>query len=202
MSVDVNALRSFLVQSPRAAKILITSGDGEQKEVVPPKGVGGVTWAGVARSIATLDPARVELFDAEDKLIRAQSFDATSIAKGEVLPDILARDAESARIAMFAKHIADAYRFSVETAFQKMVDIFERLDARQERVERRLEHAENAYRKMMQQSVDDALDQADEVAKEAEAAKADPLAGLVSSFVGGMAQGGSQEPPNGKASKP
>ena len=97
MAFDVNALRSFLVQSPRPAKILVTCGDGDQKEVTPPKGVGGVTWAGLARSIETLDPAKVELFDADDKLLRAQRFDAALPDPETALPEVLKRDAESAR---------------------------------------------------------------------------------------------------------
>ncbi len=201
MSLDVNALRSFLVSSPRPAKILITSGDGVQQEVLPPKGVGGVTWAGVARSIETLDPAIVELFDADEKLIRAQRFDAATSSTPEgVLPDILKRDAESARLALFAQLLAGAYKFSVETAFQKMVDIFERLDQRQERVERRLEHAEGQYRKLMQDRVDEAMEEAEEVAKAADENKADPLGAIVQSFVGGASQGRAQATPpvNGK----
>lgn len=201
MSLDVNAIRSFLVASPRPAKILLTSGDGEKQEVVPPKGVGGVTWAGVARSIETLDPAMIELFDGDDKLIRAQRFDAHVKGDSSVLPAILERDAESARLALFAKLLAEAYRFSVETAFQKMVDIFERLDNRQDRVEKRLEHAETAYRRVMQDRVDDAFEDAEALAKEAEAAKGNPLTGLVESFMGG-AQQGAADKSNGKAAKP
>jgi hypothetical protein len=196
---DVNALRSFLVASPRPAKILVTSGDGEQQEVLPPKGVGGVTWAGVARTIETLDPASVECFDAEDKLIRAQRFDA-QVKDGPELPAVLARDAESARVALFAQHIAAAYRFSVETAFTKMVEMFERSDARQERLEARLERVEGAYRRTMQERIDEAFDEAEEAAKQAEAQQNDPSAALVQSFLGGAAQGVSQKStPNGKA---
>ena len=106
MSFNLNELRSFLVQSPRPAKILVTCGDGDTKEILPPKGVGGVTWAGVARSIETLDPAKVELFDADDKLLRAQRFDAQLPDVETALPEILKRDAESARIALFAQLIA------------------------------------------------------------------------------------------------
>lgn len=196
---DVNALRSFLVASPRPAKILVTSGDGEQQEVLPPKGVGGVTWAGVARTIETLDPASVECFDAEDKLIRAQRFDAQT-KDGPELPAALARDAESARVALFAKHIADAYRFSVETAFTKMVEMFERSDARQERLEARLERVEGAYRRTMQERIEEAFDEAEEAAKQVEAQANDPAAAIMQSFIGGAAQGAAAQkpPPNGK----
>lgn len=194
---DINALRSFLVASPRPAKILVTSGDGEQQEVLPPKGIGGVTWAGVARSIDTLDPSKVECFDAEDKLIRAQNFDAQT-KDGPELPAVLARDAESARVALFAQHIAAAYKFSVETAFTKMVEMFERSDARQERLEARLERVEGAYRRTMQERIDEAFDEADAVAKEAEEQKADPAAAIMQSFMGGAAQGAAQKTPNGK----
>jgi hypothetical protein len=196
---DVNALRSFLVASPRPAKILVTSGDGEQQEVLPPKGVGGVTWAGVARTIETLDPASVECFDAEDKLIRAQRFDA-QVKDGPELPAVLARDAESARVALFASHIAAAYKFSVETAFTKMVEMFERSDARQERLEARLERVEGAYRRTMQERIDEAFEEAEEAAKQVEAQQADPATAIMQSFMGGAAQGVAQKStPNGKA---
>ncbi len=196
--IDVNALRSFLVASPRPAKILVTTGDGEKQEILPPKGLGGVTWAGVARSIETLDPVVVECFDEETKLIRAQRFDAgTKDTPEGAIPEILKRDAESARLALFAQLLSQAYKFSVETAFTKMVDIFERLDARQERVERRLEHAEGQYRKVMQDRVEEALDEADEIAKQAEQTKADPAAAIMQTFMGAAQQGA-----NGKVAKP
>jgi hypothetical protein len=198
MALDVNALRSFLVASPRPAKILVTSGDGEQKEILPPKGIGGVTWAGVARSIETLDPSTVELFAADDKLIRAQRFDAT--VKGDVtaeLPAILARDAESARVALFAQHIAAAYKFSVEVAFTKFVEMFERLDRRQELIEARLERTEREYRRAMEDKIADALEDAEEAAKQAAQQQTDPAAALVQTFMGGVAAG-----QNGKGAKP
>lgn len=202
MAIDVNLLRTFLVQSPRPTKILVTSGDGEAKEILPPKQSGGITWAGLARSIETLDPVKVELFDGEDKLIRAQRFDAATAEAAAELPAILARDAESARVALFASHIAAAYKFSVETAFTKMVEMFERSDARQERLEARLERVEGAYRRTMQERIDEAFEEADEVAKQAEANKADPLPGIVQSFIGGAMQGQAEQrpPPNGKKS--
>lgn len=196
MGVDVNALRSFLVQAPRPSRILVTSGDGEEKEIAPPKGIGGVTWAGLARSIETLDPVKLELFDATDKLLRAQRFDAQPGGDSTELPEILKRDAESARIAMFASHIANAYKFSVETAFTKMVELTERLDARLERMEIRLERTEANYRRAMQERIDEAFEEADEAAKHAEAAQNDPAAALVQSFIGGAAQ--AQHPPNGR----
>jgi hypothetical protein len=200
MALDVNALRSFLVASPRPAKILVTSGDGEQKEILPPKGVGGVTWAGVARSIETLDPSTVELFDPNDKLIRAQRFDAATrvdSATTAALPEILARDAESARVALFAQLLAQAYKFSVDTAFTKFVEMFERLDRRQELIEARLERTEREYRRAMEDKIADALEDAEEAAKQAEQQQADPAAALVQTFMGGVSAA-----QNGKGAKP
>lgn len=207
MSIDINALRSFLVQSPRPTKILVTSGDGEEKQIAPPKGVGGITWAGLARSIETLDPAKVELFDADDKLIRAQRFDAQVANSETELPEILKRDAESARIALFAQLIAGAYKFSVETAFTKMVELTERLDSRLERMEVRLERAETQYRREMQSRIDEAFDEAEETAKAAQAQQADPAAALVQTFLGGVQQGREEQTvppqqPNGKRARP
>lgn len=202
MAFDVNTLRSFLVQSPRPAKILVTCGDGETKEILPPKAVGGITWMGLARSIETLDPAKVELFDASDKLIRAQRFDAGALPDVESsLPEILKRDAESARIALFAQLIASAYKFSVETAFTKMVELTERLDSRLERMEVRLERAETQYRKEMADRINEAFEEAEEVAKEAEQAVANPATNLMQAFMQGAAQGQTATPPappNGK----
>lgn len=193
MGVDVNLLRSFLIQTPRPSKILVTSGDGEEKEILPPKQSGGITWVNLARSIETLDPVKVELFDAEGKMLRAQRFDAAMAETTAELPAILARDAESARVALFASHIAAAYKFSVETAFTKMVEMFERSDARQERLEARLERVEGAYRRTMQERIDEAFDEANEAAKEVEAQKENPLAGIVQSFVGGMQTGQTEQ---------
>jgi hypothetical protein len=201
MAFDVNALRSFLVASPKPAKILVTCGDGEAKEILPPKGVGGITWAGVARSIETLDPAKVELFDADDKLLRAQRFDAALPDAETTLPEVLKRDAESARLVVFAQLIATAYKHSTETAFTKMVDIFERLDARQARVENRLEHAEAQYRRIMQDRVDEAFEEAEEAAKAAEEQQQQAQGDPAKVFLAAMAQGAQARPappPNGK----
>jgi hypothetical protein len=203
MALDMQALRTFLIAAPRPAKILVTGVNGEQQEVLPPpkgiSGVHGVTWASIARSIETIDPAIIELFDADNKLIRAQRFDVKTNGAETEMPAILARDAESARVALFAQHIANAYRFSVETAFTKLVEMFERSEARQERVETRLERVEGAYRRTMQERIDEAFDEADEVAKQAAAQQADPGAAILQSFMGGAAQGAAQRStPNGK----
>lgn len=203
MSLDVASIRSFLVASPKPAKILITSGDGERQEVLPPKGVGGVTWAQVARSIEALDPAKLELFDAQDRLIRAHAFDAnmgrsSSDPTVAELPEILKRDAESARLALFGKLLADAYRFSVDTAFTKMVELTERLDERQARTESRLERVEASYRRAMQDKIDDALDEAEEATETAQANAANPLGAMVEQFVAGATQGQQDKTTNGK----
>jgi len=195
----VNVLRSFLVMSPRATKILVTNMAGIQQEIAAPsKAAGGVTWAAIARTIETLDPAVVELFDADDKILRAQRFD-TPAARGEVastLPAILERDAESARIAHFANLIAAAYRFSVETAFVKFVEIVERLDRRQELLEIRLERSERDYRRAMQEKIDEALDEAEQVTRAAEEQGGDPIKSIIQEFAQGVAQGATA--PNGK----
>lgn len=198
--LDVNALRSFLVALPRPTKILVTTMNDEKQEVLPPKnGRGGITWAGVSRSIEALNPAVVELFNETDQLLRAMRCDAKVVTPAEELPAILARDAESARVALFARHIADAYKFSVETAFTKLVEMFERLDRRQELLEVRLERTEREYRRAMQEKIDDAFEEAEEAAKEAAAQQADPAAAIVSSFLGGVGQGqAAPQAPNGK----
>jgi hypothetical protein len=208
MILDVTAIRTFLVAAPRPAKIQVTSIDGDKTEIQTPKGPG-VSWASVARSIETIDPVSIELFDETGTLIRAQRLDGlgkdSGPVVGGVLPDILARDAESARLALFAQLISQAYRFSVETAFTKMVEIFERLDARQDRVEKRLEHAEAQYRRVMAERVDAALDEAEATAREAEESKADPAGALLQTFIGGVTQGAAAAPNgggNGKAAKP
>jgi len=199
MGLDVNVLRSFLVQTPRATKILVTNTAGVQQEIAAPsKAAGGVTWAAIARTIETLDPSVVELFDHEDKIIRAQRFD-TPAARGEApstLPAILERDAESARIAHFANLIAAAYRFSVETAFVKFVEIVERLDRRQELLEVRLERSERDYRRAMQEKIDEALEEAEQVARAAEEGQGNPIQNIVEEFAKGVAQGATA--PNGK----
>lgn len=205
MRLDSGAIRSFLVATPKPAKILITSGDGEKQEVLPPKGIGGVTWAQVARSIEALDPAKLELFDSQDRLIRAHAFDAnlgrnSSDPTVAELPEILKRDAESARLALFGKLLADAHRFAVEKAFDKIVELVERLDDRQARTEARLERVEGAYRRAMQEKIDDALDEAEEATEAAQQSAQNPLGAMVEQFVAGQAQG-QQDKANGKGNR-
>lgn len=203
MALDLNQLRSFLIQAPRPSRILVTCGDGEQKEIAAPKGGSGTTWSGIAKSIEVLDPAKLELFNATGELLRAQGFDAMGAINGDVrpteLPEILKRDAESARLVIFAQLLADAHKFTIGVAFSKMVEIAERSDARLERVEQRLERAEAQYRREMQSKLDEAFDEVEEAAKEAEQVKENPIMGLAQSFLGGMASGsGGASPPNGK----
>lgn len=194
MAHDVNAIRSFLVQTPKPEKILVQCANGEEKELTAPKGVGGVTWAALARSIETLDPVKVELYDVSDKMLRATRFDSLPTKAETELPAVLARDAESARMVVFANLLSQAYKFSVEIAFTKMVELMERVETRGERMEVRLERMETTYRREMQARIDEAFEDADEAAKAAEQTKADPATALVQTFMGGLTQGQQETP--------
>lgn len=215
-NIDEKKFRTFLLEAPRASRIVVRTAD-DTHEIAPAGGDHGSsrghTWAAVARSIIALGPECVEIYDTQDKLVRAMRFDdeaETEKQRNLSLGIPLNADPETARFVLFSKLHAEAYRFATETAFSKMVELFERVTERSMAIEARLERTEAAYRRTMNDQLQDAYDEA--LALKAEAAAQgrevhanDPLsrlAALGESFLGGMQ--GAQKPrlPNPQPSSP
>lgn len=166
---------------PRPAIVRVTSANGEtQKLTVVP----GAVWVGIAESIRALQPDLIEALDATGGFLRAvrpaemahdkEDDEAAAVSS-------LAADPENARLITFAKLLAEAYKHSTETAFNKMVDLFEAVNRRSESLEKSLE----ATQRILQRTV------TAEIAQNA----ADPAAGgsvleqLLAAFLSGQQQG-------------
>lgn len=205
--MDEKEIRSFLVANPRGAKILVRTSDDEVREFSSPNG-RGVTWAHVARSIDALEHVYLELQDEEGKVLRAtkttgDKADAVKSAPAAVIHS----DPETARLAAFAAHLADAYKFSSGLAFTKIVELAQMQNERMQAIETRLERTEANYRREMKERLDEAFERAEELADEAEEkAKqptGDPLTEFAQQFVAGRQEARAPAPaeppkPNGK----
>lgn len=182
-------VRSFLVSTPRPAKIVVRTEEDEVHELGPAK--GGQSWSSIARSIIALGPKSIEVYNAADKVERAMRCDdedekpATEIA----IPSALSSDPETARLTHFANLLFRAQQFSTEVAFGKMVEVFEMVSEQWTATNSRLERVETAYRRTLQDQLRDEYERVAEMKAEAEAGGTQsPLETLAEAFAGGMAQ--------------
>lgn len=161
-------LRGWLLQKPHAALIRVTT-DGDVEEIKPTK-----SWAKIAATIAALEPDLVQCFDAGGKLLRATRFEADAApprkrpgSDAPTLPDVIAQDPQAALLTHFASLLHRAYEHSTQTAFEKMVELFERMNERSDSIEQRLERAEAHARRLRDDQVQDAFERAEEIASAA-----------------------------------
>lgn len=196
--MNLKALRSWLLTRPRGTTVTLKTGDKVQQ-------VGIETdqnWSKLAETIESIGPDAIEVYAADGKLIRATRADAfddedDTAAEEEAVKRIKAQsDAESARFDSFANHIANAYKFATEIAFERMVDLFAAVNRRSEALEKSLDATHRLLGKAYQEQVDTALEQAE---------NADPVTNMVGAFIQGATQAGIEgaaKPPaksNGKA---
>jgi hypothetical protein len=165
-------------------------------------------WTKLAESVETIDPDTLEVYAADGKLIRAakrsnfEDPDGEEETENEAVKRIkAAADAETERFRIFSDHIAQAYRFATEVAFERMVDLFAAVNRRSESLEKSLEATHRLLGKAYQEQVDTALEQAE---------NQDPLSNLVGAFVQGSSQAAMEQavkvapnapPPNGSNGK-
>lgn len=180
-------IRSFLVQTPRPAKIVVRTLEDEQHELGPAK--GGVSWTGIARSIVALGPKSIEVYSESGKLERAtRCDDDDEKPAAEVgIPPALSTDPETARLTHFANLLFRAQQFSTEVAFSKMVEVFEMVSEQWTATNSRLERVETAYRRTLQDQLQDEYERVAELRAEAEkGGTQSPLETLAEAFTGGM----------------
>lgn len=182
--MNEKALRTFLVGQPRPAKILVRV-DGDQTHELAPAGPGR-TWASIAQTIDSLDPEAVELYDDTGRLVRATKFEETreKAFAGDGL-GVPGADSETARLTHFANLLYRATEFSTTLAFTKMVELFERVNDRSAAIEERLERAERAYHRALNEQIQRAFDDAASSA----ATTVDPEAPLGDQMVASLLQG-------------
>jgi hypothetical protein len=144
------AIRRFLLRQPRPARLRLTLSTGDVQEM----NFAGASklqaeWSKVAESIAAIGPELIEVLTAEGSLARAvrPAAEPSASDSGPDPPKVLSDDPETARLTHFANLIHRAYEHSTVVAFGKLVELVERIDARSDSIEQRLERTESAYRK-------------------------------------------------------
>lgn len=179
--MNVRALRSWLLIRPRAASLKLKIGEKTQEILTD----SDQNWARLADSIEVLAPDTIEAYAADGRLLRAtkgEAFDDEDEAANEEAAlnrAKLAADSETERYRVFADHIAGAYKFATEIAFERMVDLFAAVNRRSEMLEKSLEQTHRLLGKAYQEQVDQALEHA---------GNADPITELVGAFVQGNGQ--------------
>lgn len=183
-------LRNWLIQQPKPVKVRVTDENGEVKEILCAKR----PIVRIAESIVAIGPDLIECLGPNDELLRAyrssNEAEFTSTAAPPV-PTSLAADPGAAQLGYFASLIHRAYEHSTELAFNKLIELVERMDQRSEAIERRLERAETAYRREQSERIDDLWERAEEVAANG-GSKEKILETLLTSMMQGRA---AQHPP-------
>jgi hypothetical protein len=156
------SLRAWLLRAPHASLIRVTR-DGDTSFVAKSN-----KWSKTADTLHALQAELIECLDAEGKVLRAirPAEEHDPDATAPETPQVLATDPNAAMLTHFANLLHRAYEHSTNVAFEKMVELVERLDSRSESVERRLERTEAAYRRTVQQQIDDAVERAEEIAEQ------------------------------------
>lgn len=205
------AIRKFLVQTPRPAFVRIAGGDaGEDTE---PLKCSGRSWVKLADTIAAMQPELVQCLDKDQKLLRAMrpELELTQ-SEGAPTPAGLQDNPDALLLTHLANLVHRAYEHSTQIAFDKMVEVFERMNDRSEGIEARLERTEARMRRAEQDRLDDLHAEAEERAEAAAAAAAEATASggnakdaILTSLLGGMFMGGKPPPAaaaagNGKGS--
>jgi hypothetical protein len=146
-------IRGWLLCQPRPVSLRITNEDqaAHTLEIKP-----GQSWAQTAESVHALKPELIEALDDDGKLIRAvRPGDVESdeeADESEGIP-VLANDPESARLMMFARLIADAYKHSTDVAFARLADLLEVVNNRATSLERTVD---SLNRLMVRQAMESA----------------------------------------------
>jgi len=190
-------IRAWLLQQPRAASLRVQTGK-ERQEIA----VAGQSWAKLAATIEAMQADRIEALDVGGNILRAvRPADVDDVEQeAPALPELIqppptAYDPETVRFELIAKLLADAHKFSVGVAFEKIVMIVDAQNRRSESLERALSSAE----RLLRRQAEELFDEAETKAREAEE---NPLKDMVSGFLKGAANGGAAKtttPTNGKA---
>jgi hypothetical protein len=182
---DASRIRGFLLQSPKPQLVRITTNDGEPHELKP-----GRSYAKTADTIAALDVDLIECLDDAGKLLRALRMSSPDALRSDAaaMPKGLEADPQAMMLTHFANLIHRAYEHSTEIAFSKMVELVERIGDRSEAIEARLERAEAAHRRAVDQQIDDAFERAEETAEKAKEGSGDLLQNLAGAFLNGQMQ--------------
>lgn len=181
--MNATQIRAWLLQQPRAACLRVLVGKDRQEIAV-----AGQSWAKLAATVEAMTPDRIEALDVGGNLIRAVRPADVDDVEQEPEPDPdasthappTAYDPETTRFELVARLLADAHKFSVGVAFEKIVLIVDAQNRRSESLERALASAERLLRKQSE----DLFEEAAERAREAEE---NPIKDMVNGFLKGAA---------------
>jgi hypothetical protein len=192
--MNAHQIRAWLLQQPRASSLRVTCGK-EKSDI----SVAGQSWAKLAATVEAMQADQLQALDVGGNVLRAvrpadvDDAEDKPAAEAEA-PSIVpahAYDPETLRFELVAKLLADAHKFSVGVAFEKIVMIVDAQNRRSESLERALASAERLLRKQAEDLFDEAQD------AKAEGA-ADPLKEMAVGFLKG-AMGTDAPSSNGKA---
>jgi hypothetical protein len=179
------SIRKFLMRQPRAAIVRLKSTGSPVQEIRPSR---TSSLSKLSDTIFAVAPDLIELYDAEEKLIRAQKTDVEPDLSTDSpkTPAVLTSDPETARLSHFASLLAKAYEHSTTVAFAKLVELVERIDSRSDALEQRLERTEMSYRKVLYDQIAEAQREATLSGDDSEE---DFGKQMLTTVVQGMAQG-------------
>lgn len=196
-------IRQWCMQAPRPAKVRVTDADDIVNEVI----CGVTPWTKVGETIAALRPELLQALDDKGNLLRAvrpgelsedwnlveenkprKSQQGPAGVEGVRIEDL---DPESKRMALVATLIANAYRHSTDVAFERLAELFDNLNRRQDNVERTREQMYRAHVKQLEEQLHGAgIEPAD-----APQGGLELLMRMAEGFLGGMNQGSGETPP-------
>lgn len=181
-------IRGFLLQAPKPAVVRVTTSEGEVQEIKQR------SYSKCAETIEALGVDLIECLDADGKVLRAIKTDTPEGRRSDAaaVPDVIAQDPTAAMLTHCANLIHRAYEHSSEMAFNKLVELVDRMNDRSESIERRLERAEGESRRLRDAQVADAFERAEDIAaRAAEAGTGDGtdfMAQMAAAFMGGKSQ--------------
>lgn len=160
MTTPSRAIRNFLIRQPPLHSIRLTDANGDISDMVP----GRKSKAVLAESIAAKGVDLIECLDRQGMLLRAMRVDEDAVRSSAEVPIVkgLETDPQAAMMSHFANLLHRAYEHATDIAFSKLVELVERMDARTEAIEMRLERTEANFRREQQERIEDLYDRAEE----------------------------------------
>lgn len=163
---NATQIRGWLLRKPKPVTVRLTTPDGVDQEVKP-----GRSYVRAAETIAALQPELLEALDEDGNLLRAwrpnESTKPAASSGPPPVPEGIASDPHALMLTHFANLLHRSYEFSVNVAFEKLVDVMEQMGARSENIERRLERTESEYREHQEDRLAEAWRRVEEAAPEA-----------------------------------
>jgi len=192
LSVSVGALRSFLLAMPKPHTVRVSNGETSDEIKI-----GKQKFVRVAETILAMGAESIELLDKDGSIIRAKRLDDTESRRSDAaaVPEVIATDPSAAMLTHFANLIHRAYEHATEVSFVKLVELVDRIDARSDSIEARLERTEGKLQAALRDQLDMEYERAQELAEKAKEGDQDALSTMAQAFL----QGQMHQPPNGKA---